>query len=111
LQPLQHATTQVWYSAVASPSGHQGTISSSVQSSGGDGASGLVIEAIHVLGVPRAGARRAAQATPRMSIKGVPSMVVNGQANRASLDVQTGTLKLTGLRLPAREALEVSWSL
>jgi hypothetical protein len=101
-----HHASQVWFSAVAAPGGGSGTITSSVKSAGGDAASKLMIEAVTILGVPNSNASK----SPKLSIRGQPSMTVNGQPAAATIDAATGALQLTGLKLRAGEPLEISWT-
>jgi hypothetical protein len=98
-------SVQVWYTAAASPSGDAGTITNVVHSDAGAAQGKLVIEAIHILGVPKA------NSTVPLEGASLPSVKINGQVLDSGYDASSGVIKLTGLNVPVGEPLQLRWKL
>jgi hypothetical protein len=95
---------QVWYTASASPTGDSGTITNVVRSDAGAAQGKLVIEAIHILGVPKA-------SSPVLEGNNLPSVTINGNTLDSGYVASSGVIKLTGLSVPVGEPLQLRWKL
>jgi hypothetical protein len=94
---------QVWYTAVASETGDSGVITNVVRSDTGAAQGKLVIEAIHILGVPKTAPSTILEAAP------LPQVQLNGQALDTGYDPAAGVIKLAGLHVPVGEPLQLRW--
>lgn len=94
---------QVWYTAVASETGDSGVITNMVRSNAGSAQDKLVIEAIHILGVPKTAPSTILEAAP------LPQVRLNGQTLDAGYEPAAGVIKLTGLSIPVGEPLQLRW--
>jgi hypothetical protein len=103
-KPCFVAGVQVWYTASASPTGDSGTITNVVRSDAGAAQGKLVIEAIHILGVPKA-------SSPVLEGNNLPSVTINGKTLDSGYDASSGVIKLTGLSVPVGEPLQLRWKL
>lgn len=97
------AVLQVWYTAVASETGDSGVVTNVLKSNAGAAQGQLVIEAIHILGVPKAMPNTVLESAPR------PQVQLNGKVLDTGYDAVAGVLKLTGLNMPVAEPLQLRW--
>ncbi len=63
----------------------------------------LVIEAVHILGVPKSPAGTVLEAAR------LPRVQLNGRAVSARYDAAAGVVKLTDLKVPVGEPLQLTW--
>lgn len=94
---------QVWYTAVASASGDSGVITSIVRSNAGTAQGQLVIEAIHIVGVPKAADGVVLEAAR------LPSVLLNGKSLDSGYDAAHGVIKLTDISIQVAEPLMLRW--
>lgn len=94
---------QVWYTAVTSENGNSGVIGSVVRSDAGAAQGKLVIEAIHIVGVPNA-----TIAEPLEAAK-MPSVRFNGKAVDSGYDPAAGVIKISGISQPVGAPLRLNW--
>lgn len=83
--------------------GDSGVISSAVRSDAGTAQGKLVIEAIHIVGVPQA-ARNVVLEAARL-----PSVRLNGKAVDAGYDAAAGVIRLTDISMPVGQPLQLQW--
>jgi hypothetical protein len=101
--PPSVCVLQVWYTAVASETGDSGVITNVVKSNTGSAQGKLVIEAVHILGVPKTAPSTILEAAP------LPQVRLNGQTLDTGYDAAAGVIKLTGLSIPVAEPLQLRW--
>lgn len=89
---------------MAAPGGSSGTVSSVVKANAGSAQDKLIIEAVHILGVPSAAGNTVLEAAK------LPTVRVNSKVVPAGYDA-AGVVKVTGLSLRVGEPISVSWSL
>lgn len=93
----------MWYTAVASETGDSGVITNNIRSDAGAARGQLVIEAVHILGVPRSPAGTVLESAR------LPTVALNGQAVQSGYDAAAGVVKLTDISVPVGEPLQLTW--
>jgi hypothetical protein len=94
---------QVWYTATASLEGKSGVITNSLRSNAGASQDKLFIEAVHILGVPKSADGTVLESARRVAVR------LNGRTMDSNYDASHGVIKLTGLRVPVAEPLQLRW--
>lgn len=101
------SSVEVWFTAVTAADARAGSISSTVKSNAGSAKDRLRIAAVHVVGLPLAQQGGSDSAAPSVTVNGA-GLAAGGKAAYTGAD---GVLRITGLDLPAGEAVEIGWAL
>lgn len=89
---------------MASPTGDSGVITNNVRADAGAAKGKLVIEAIHIVGVPQS-------ASSPLEGSSLPSVKLNDKAVTAGYEAASGVIKLTDVNVPVGEPLQLRWKL